>query len=347
MYITQARGESSHWLAEYKKLEQKTRMQLQAKDKEIKRLRNFIRQLENEDYESRRQLLMDMRCQVDLVTKWIDHKSETLPRSPYIALIKMALSRDGKLDDFFSGTSESSSNQSTLDRPPKQHQRLKKPVECQSPQNMNESAVNDDTKNESQIETSHDCSNISLQHFTVNVSNPPTAADSDTSEVTRPQQVTEFTARVSPAPTSYLGITGEYDSTQLQPVQQDHRPREESPSINASSLYNSTDTLPWTPPTQVTGQTCNTSRAAASQDAVAFSTTDGSCTPSTVKSNTGTPNTTSPTLSTQNYSAKTPQSTRIFRYGRELSPQSQKTEEPSTDFRAVFRKIRGRDPPAK
>ena len=90
-------------------MENKTRIQLRAKDREIKRLRKAIQQLERENNENLQRLLSEMRNQVDVVSKWINYKAETLPQSS--ALVNMALSQDVKVDDIFTGTSESSSNQ--------------------------------------------------------------------------------------------------------------------------------------------------------------------------------------------------------------------------------------------
>lgn len=83
----------------------------------------MIQQMERENNDNLQRLLSDMRNQVDNVSKWIDHKAETFPQSS--VLVSMALSKDGKVDDIFTGTSESSSNQSTLERPPKHHPRKK------------------------------------------------------------------------------------------------------------------------------------------------------------------------------------------------------------------------------
>ena len=349
----QTRGDTSHWLTEYKRLEQKTRRQLHAKDKEIKRLRNVIVQLESENYENLKQLLKDMKYQVDLVSKWIDHKSGTLTTES--ALVRMALSRHGKVDDIFSGSSESSSNQSTLDRPQKSQNRRRDrgAMLCHSPLNMplSESTVKDDTKQETSplIEGgSHDYAVTALQHFTVNVSNPPTAADSDTSDITRPLQATQAVVTVPTAPTSEFGITGAYLS---QLMQQDHREESSVSPNDALAFYDITSTLLDVQPASVTEPThdtvTNMVAAAASKDAVAVRTSDGSHTPSTVKSTAGTPNTISPTPSSQDGS-KTPYSSKTFLYGRALSPRSyHQSDESSTDFKAVFRKIRGRDPPTK
>ena len=78
-------------MSEYKKIEGKTRMQLRAKDREIKRLRKVIQQLERENNDNLQRLLSEMRNQVDNVSKWIDYKAETLPQSS--ALVNMALSQ--------------------------------------------------------------------------------------------------------------------------------------------------------------------------------------------------------------------------------------------------------------
>lgn len=167
-------------------MENKTRIQLRAKDREIKRLRKAIQQLERENNENLQRLLSEMRNQVDVVSKWINYKAETLPQSS--ALVNMALSQDVKVDDIFTGTSESSSNQSTLERPPKYHSRKKESAKGHS---CSTSAADHEKSPPNHQQGSSDSA---LKHFRENVSNPPTAIESDTpSDITRPLQVSELT----------------------------------------------------------------------------------------------------------------------------------------------------------
>ena len=77
----------------------------------------------------------------------------------------MALSRDGKVDDLFSGGSESSSNQSSRECPLKHYH----------------------STYGSRSNTEGYSASV-IQQFTKNVSNPPRAVESDTSDITRPLQ---------------------------------------------------------------------------------------------------------------------------------------------------------------
>lgn len=54
-------------MREYRKLEQKSRMQLQAKGREIKTLRKAIQQLERDNNDNLCQLFSEMKCKVDNV----------------------------------------------------------------------------------------------------------------------------------------------------------------------------------------------------------------------------------------------------------------------------------------
>ena len=166
-------------MSEYKKLESKTRMQLRAKDREIKRLRKFIQQLERENNDNLQRLFNEMRYQVDNVSKWIDNKAETLPQ--HSALVKMALSQDVKVDDIFTGTSESSSNQSTLERPPKHHPKRKESTKNYNPNSA--SSTNRKSSDKSPANHQQGYSDSVLQHFRVNVSNPPTTIESAACDV--------------------------------------------------------------------------------------------------------------------------------------------------------------------
>ena len=99
----------------------KTRMQLQTKDREIKRLRKVVRHLQKVNSDHLEQVFSEMKSQVENVAKWIDLKSKAL--SPHSSsLLKIALSHDGKYGDLYSShesqlsSSDMSSNQSTLER---------------------------------------------------------------------------------------------------------------------------------------------------------------------------------------------------------------------------------------
>ena len=99
----------------------------------------------------------------------------------------MALSHDGKVDDLFSGGSVSSSNQSSLEHPLKHYHKVKVPVSSEGHNygsRTNTAALTDYLQGYSASV---------IQQFTKNVSNPPTAIESDTSDVTRPLQATECT----------------------------------------------------------------------------------------------------------------------------------------------------------
>ena len=330
----------THWMMEYKKLEHKTRVQLQAKDKEIKRLRNVIRQLEKFNNDGRQQLLSEMRHQVETLSKWIDNKSASFPLSS--VLIKMALSSDGKIDDIFSGTSESSSNQSSLERPPRHHYKRKAAFETWNQHNPNTSTIND-RSNGTGTPRYHpeDFPGPAPQHFTVNVSNPPTAVESDTSDIGFPRlpvQVTDLLA--DPSWKSDLGNDKEYPNKSVLQNDAHGLDRECSQPVPALTTTGFGSASPRGEfMTHFKGVTHPSWMS--HQEAI-LPTIDESHTPSTVKSNT-----VSPTSSPQD-TVIVPKS--IFKYGKELSPKPlphQKELESTEDFRAVFRKIRGKDPPTK
>lgn len=333
--LIQLKGDS-HWMLEYKKLEQKTRMQLQAKDREIKRLRNAIRELENESNNNLKSLLSEMKCQVEILSKLIDNKSEV--HSKCSALVKLALSHDGKLDDIFTGTSESSSNQSTMERPSRP--RRKEQCTSHSQQNFDSSTKPDQINSSAEqviISSLQGCSDSAVfQHFTANISNPQTAVESDTSDTTRPLQVTEFTASLSPEPD--VGKNEKYP-TKL--VLQDHTDGHDKEHNDAMTVLNSKSSrstsvvyvMPEPTPRRLTNL-C--------EEEAATATCEEPQTPSTVKSYT-----TSPTPPAQ-CSSQAKRGAKIFRYGKELSSQPRhQNQESVSDFRAVFRKIRGKDPPTK
>lgn len=305
-------------------MENKTRIQLRAKDREIKRLRKAIQELERENNDNLQRLLSEMKNQVDNVSKWIDCKAETLPQSS--ALVNMALSQDVKVDDIFTGTSESSSNQSTLERPPKHHPRKK-----ESTKGHSSTSAADHEK--SPANHQQGSSDSALKHFRENVSNPPTAIESDTSsDITRPLQVSEL-----------IGIgpeLSEPDNSNNCPTKTEiNSERDSQPAVCGTApkpVYTCTDTvLPIGAHASVMyiqGDTI------VSDGTTGMQPTRRPSTPSIVKSNTASP---SLSLSPQGGN-KSLKSIKIFKYGKEGLPSSDQE-----DFREVFIRIRGREPPRK
>ena len=324
-------------MIEYRKLENKTRMQLRAKDREIKRLRNAIKELENEGHTNLQRLVSEMKCQVEILSKWIDNKLETLPQSS--ALAKMVLSRDGKCDDIFSVTSESSSNQSTLERPPRP--KRKEATAGRKQHSSDLTTIDDQSDNPSvPIDNLQGCPDPTvIQYFAVNVSNPPTAVESDTTDITRPLQVSKFTANVSAESDV---IRSEDYPTKL--VLQDHNDGHDKefhsgsatttiPLLKGTSIPSAASTTP------IIGTTPTMSSP---QDEVDLASADELRTPSTVKSDTAS---TTPPPQCRGKGSKP---AKCFKYGKEqLLKPHQSDQELNSDFRAVFRKIRGKDPPKK
>lgn len=326
----------AHWMAEYKKLERRTRLQLQAKEREITRLRRVIQQCETEHSANLQRLLSEMRCQVENLSKWIENKGETFPLSS--SLVNMALSHRDDID-IFSGTGESSSNQSSLERPPKRLHKRKMPLEGHSPRSTGPSAMNSTVA----ASTDHpgDVSGPPiLQHFSANISNPPSAVESDTLDISRvPVQVTDFTADLSRQPD--LGNNEEYPTRLV--LQNDSNTKCDQPvPVSTTTVFNTSVNPPISAGKFPTGAAPSCSLWK-SRETAALPTIDESHTPSTVKSNT-----TSPTLSPQG-DINTPKSSKGFKFAKDIiSPKSYKVDQESTaDFRAVFRKIRGKDPPTK
>ena len=294
-------------------------MQLRAKDREIKRLRKVIQQLERENDDNLQRLLSEMRNQVDNVSKWIDYKAETLPQSS--ALVNMALSQDVKVDDIFTGTSESSSNQSTLERPPKHHPRKKESTKGHTGTSESAASCIDNEKSPAAANHQQGNSDSALKHFRENASNPPTTIESDiASDITRPLQVSELTPELSELDKSvhYPTKVETNEEFSSQPVVS---------GAASQTLYNCM-ALPL--PVHASGTV--------SDGTTGMQRTNGPSIPSTVKSNTASP---SLALSPRGGS-KTPKSTKVFKYSKEGSPSSDQE-----DFRDVFRRIRGREPPTK
>ena len=324
-------------MIEYRKLENKTRMQLRSKDREIKRLRNAIKELENEGHTNLQRLVSEMKCQVEILSKWIDNKSETLPQSS--ALAKMVLSRDGKCDDIFV-TSESSSNQSTLERPPRPKKR--EAITGRKQHSSDLTTIDDQSDNPSvSIDNLQGCPDPTvIQYFAVNVSNPPTAVESDTAtDINRPLQVSKFTANVLAE--SDVRKSEDYP-TKL--VLQDHNDGHDKEFHSGSA----TTTIPLLKGTSIPSAASTTPiigtipTMSSPQDGVDLASADELQTPPTVKSDTASP--TPPPLCR----SKGSKPAKCFKYGNEQSLKPhQSDQESNSDFRAVFRKIRGKDPPKK
>ena len=315
---------------EYKKLESKTRLQLRAKDREIKRLRKVIQQLERENQNNIQCLLREMRNQVDSVSKWIDCKAETLPQSS--ALVNMALSQDIKVDDIFTGTSESSSNQSTLERPPKHRPRKKGSAKGH---NGTSAASCIDEKSPANHHAEHGYSDSALKQFRENVSHPPTTIESDAaSDITRPLQASELTV---------VGLElSELDNSINHPknVETNHQEYSSLKPVvcGTTSISQPLYNCPVLPITAHASVMYIQGDTAVSDGTIGVQHTNTPSTPSTVKSNTASP---SLSLSPQGGS-KTLKSTKVFKYGKERSSSSDQE-----DFREVFRRIRGREAPIK
>ena len=327
------------WKVEYRKLEMKTRMQLQAKDREIKRLRKVVRQLQKENSDHLEQLFSEMKCQVENVEKWIDLKSKAL--SPHSSsLLKIALSRDGKYGDLYSShesqlsSSDMSSNQSTLER---HHQRNEsfesyQPDSTRTPSSCDSSQVatpTTPTKAKNYMEGDPD-----LVPIIKNVSSPPTSLESDVSDIIRLLKETESTL-LQPLdshmhdsidlPISGADVPNESVS-QARNDFSDQRSSLATISVHARSMsapFASIEVLSVTP-----------TMASDTNEFVSMTSTAASYelhTPSTVKSNT-----TSPTSSIQGSPTQ-----RKFKYGN--GAMLQQEHEPMADLIAVFKKIQGRE----
>ena len=318
---------------EYRKLEMKTRMQLQAKDREIKRLRKVVRQLQKENSDHLEQLFSEMKCQVENVEKWIDLKSKAL--SPHSSsLLKIALSRDGKYGDLYSShesqlsSSDMSSNQSTLER----HHRRKESFESYQPDSTHTPSSCDSsqvatpttpTKAKISMEGPGD---PDFQMIIKNSSSPPTSIKSGISDIIRLLKETESTL-VQPDSHDSVDLGADIPSESISQARNNFSERRSSLatiSVRARSMsapFVNTEVLP-------------PIMASDTNDfvAIGMSTTasDELHTPSTVKSNT-----TSPTSSIR--SPTQPK----FKYGNEAMLQQE--QEPMANLIAVFKKIQGRE----
>lgn len=169
-------------------MEVKTKMQLRTKDKEIQRLRKAVRQLQMENHHYLEQLLGEMKAQVDNVSKWIDLKSKAVPHSH--SLVKIALYREQSRHSSFESqlsTSDADSNHSTMERQKKRKEPL-------------ESDLLDDTYMQPMSLCDHGVSDLVAHQFAMDVSNPPSSIESDTSDINMPLQCT-----YSPRMTSQVG----------------------------------------------------------------------------------------------------------------------------------------------
>ena len=165
-------------------MELKTKMQLRTKDKEIQRLRKAVRQLQMENHHYLEQLLGEMKSQVENVSKWIDLKSKAVPHSR--SLVKIALYREqGRHSSFESqlSTSDADSNHSTMERQKKRKEPL-------------ESYLSDDTYMQPMSLCDHGVSDLVAHQFAMDVSNPPSSIESDTSDINMPLQCT-YTPRMT------------------------------------------------------------------------------------------------------------------------------------------------------
>ena len=168
----------------------KTRMQLQTKDREIKRLRKVVRHLQKENSDHLEHIFSEMKSQVENVAKWIDLKSKAL--SPHSSsLLKIALSHDGKYGDLYSShesqlsSSDISSNQSTLERRHRRKESLEsyQPSSTCPPSSCESSQVATPTtpvKARNYVEGDPEFHNMLIK----NINNHPTFMESDMPYIT-------------------------------------------------------------------------------------------------------------------------------------------------------------------
>ena len=336
VHVVQVKSDTQ-WMMEYRKLELKTRMQLQTKDKEIKRLRKVIRQLQKENSDNLDQLFSEMKSQVENVAMWVDFRSKAVPHSS--SLVKIALSQDGKNGDLYGShesqlsSSDISSTQSTLER---RHHQRKESLESYYPNSTyTQSSCNSSvaTPTEGNINLGG-YPDLMVQLFTKNASNPSTAIESDTSYVNRPLQATQSTLTL-------VSQSDSGDSDLPLAVPRNTTDEESGQKLNERSSTLTTTFI------QAHGLNMNTSSAAHTETgteplplslptdansthaAVGLPTTaDEPHTPSTVKSNVSSPKSSLHGSPTQ----------RKFKYGKEITEQ-----ESMADLKAVFKRIQGKD----
>ena len=340
------------WKIEYRKLEMKTRMQLQAKDREIKRLRKVVRHLQKDNSDHLEQIFSEMKSQVENVAKWIDLKSKAL--LPYSnSLLRIALSQEGKHGDLYSShesqlsSSDVSSNQSTLER---RHQRREsldsyQPLSTCPPSSCESSHVATPTtpvKGRSYVDGDPDLHNNMLFK---NLINPPTFMEkSDMLYIIR------LLRRESEAILNQLELQPDL-SDSIKPPEMDESKDEPDESVSHNqSRYDFSDWRSTLATTSVRARARSMSApfvGTAESSGLGLSTVSGTNdanteavvtesddlhTPSTVKSNT-----TSPKSSTQE-SPTQPK----FKYRNEAAVVQQE-QKPMTDLIAVFRRIQGRE----
>ena len=326
----------------------KTRMQLQAKDREIKRLRKVVRHVQKENSNHLEQIFSEMKSQVENVAKWIDLKSKAL--SPHSSsLLKIALSRDGKHGDLYSShesqlsSSDVSSNQSTLERRHRRRESFEsyQPSSTCPPSSCESSQVATPTtpvRARNYAEGDPDLHNMLFK----NLISPPTSMESDMSYITtllrkeseailnQGLQPDSSDGIEPPIPVSGADVPDESVShSQARYDFSDWRSTLATTSVRArtrsmSAPFVSTDSSLPTVVTDTNDANDNTSAAASAE----------LLTPSTVKSNT-----TSPKSSIQESPCN---STNIkFKYGNEVMVQQE--QGPMADLIAVFRKIQGKE----
>ena len=322
----------------------KTRMQLQTKDREIKRLRKVVRHLQKDNSDHLEQLFSEMRSQVENVTKWIDLKSKAALSPHSSSLLRIALSRDEKYGDLYSShesqlsISDTSSNQSTLERHHRRRESYESylPSSTCPPSSCESSQVATPTtpvKERNYVGGDPDFHSMLAKSFI-----PPLSVESDTtlSNITKLLKESEAILNqpdslddsIKP---SVAGTDAPDESVSHNPARYDlndwrstlattsHRARTRSMSAPFVSTESSLSTAMATD----TNDDANNVESAADADDVH--------TPSTVKSNT-----TSPKSSIQD-----PPTQPNFKYGNEVTAQQE--QGPMADLIAVFRKIQGRD----
>lgn len=333
------------WKAEYRKLEMKTRMQIQAKDREIKRLRKVIQHLQKENSNHLEHAFSEMKSQVENVLKWIDLKSKAALTPHSSSLLRIALSRDGKYRDLYSShesqlsSSDVSSNQSTLERC---HHHRKESLESYQPY----STCPPSSCDSSQVATpttptrARNCAEgdsdlLPIHLLMKNASSTP-SVQSDMSYITRllkRESETMLYQELQPdscdndlsmskvnTPTETLSLARHDAISDRQSTLATTFVRARERSMSAPFV--ATETLSSTTLTDNNDSTLPTTAPAL----------DELNTPSTLKSNT-----TSPKSSIQ----ENPEQQKWFVYGLKDIPQQE--SEPMADLIAVFRKIQGRE----
>ena len=228
------------------------------------------------------------------------------------------------MDDIFTGTSESSSNQSTLERPPKHHPRKKESTKGHS--STSAGSCIDNEKSPASHQQGN--SDSALKYFRENVSN---SIESDTaSDITRPLQVSELKG--------IIPELSELDNSIHCPTKvETNKECSSQPVVSGTASQPVYNCMALPIPAHASVMYVN-------GDAIVsdgMQLTNGSSTPSTLKSNTASPNL---LLSPKGGSgSKVLKSIEVFKFGKERSPGLSDQE----DFREVFRRIRGREPPTK